>query len=30
MEAYLSGEKTFVKHDYRRMRLIADSVDSLL
>ncbi|MEZ6874417.1 DUF5951 family protein [Enterobacter sp. KBR-315C3_2022] len=30
MEAYLSGEKTFVKHDYGTMRLIADSVDSLL
>ncbi|EOX3824241.1 DUF5951 family protein [Enterobacter quasiroggenkampii] len=30
MEAYLSGEKTFVKPDLREKRLIADSVVSLL
>ncbi|WP_369077398.1 DUF5951 family protein [Enterobacter sp. UNJFSC 003] len=30
MEAYVSGEKTFVKPDLRQTRLIADSVDSLL
>jgi hypothetical protein len=30
VEAYLSGEKTFVKPDLRENRLIADSVVSLL
>ncbi|HGH4676447.1 TPA: DUF5951 family protein [Enterobacter bugandensis] len=30
MEAYLSGEKTFVKPDLSENRLIADSVVSLL
>ncbi len=30
MEAYLSGEKSFVKPDLSLMRLIADSVVSLL
>ena len=30
VEAYLSGEKSFVKPDLRENRLIADSVDSLL
>ncbi|WP_409429838.1 DUF5951 family protein [Kosakonia sp.] len=29
MEAYLSGEKTFVKPHFSRARLTADSVDSL-
>ncbi|WP_223256836.1 DUF5951 family protein [Pantoea sp. LS15] len=30
MEAYLSGEKSFVKPDLRENRSIADSVVSLL
>jgi hypothetical protein len=30
VEAYLSGEKSFVKPDLREKRLIADSVISLL